>query len=441
MSSTAESDPRALQELVDDVSDLLQAPATLEDTGFALVAYGSHGADGVDQVRAASILRKTATAQVRSYFLNHGIASATQPVRIPADESQQIAARVCIPARSGGRTHGYLWVVEPATGVAAQALTQVAPLADRAGALLARRAGVADEREALVGELLRGDALHAAGAWRRLVALGELAGGEALVVAVIRAPEETRTRTVMSVPAGSEPEVAARRMARRLPAGAVAGVSDAHLVRFNEGTPVGTGPGPGSAAGSGRGGSSPVGPVGPVGSYGSDLGPAASGAAGPDPERPDPVDPGSAGPGPVGVGAEDHAAAAALVAAARQAEAAAATAGARPHLGPVLSWVDLGFYRVLAQGPAAVEALIAGTPAARLREKADADLIRTALVWLDSGGNAARTAATLSVHRQTLYYRLERIEQMAGVDLDEGEARLGLHLGLALSEVLAKYQG
>jgi DNA-binding PucR family transcriptional regulator len=40
------------------------------------------------------------------------------------------------------------------------------------------------------------------------------------------------------------------------------------------------------------------------------------------------------------------------------------------------------------------------------------------------------------VHRQTLYYRLEKIEQLSGVDLDQGEARLQLHLGLALGEVL-----
>jgi DNA-binding PucR family transcriptional regulator len=42
----------------------------------------------------------------------------------------------------------------------------------------------------------------------------------------------------------------------------------------------------------------------------------------------------------------------------------------------------------------------------------------------------------LSVHRQTLYYRLEKIEQLSGVNLDEGEARLQLHLGLALADIL-----
>jgi DNA-binding PucR family transcriptional regulator len=102
----------------------------------------------------------------------------------------------------------------------------------------------------------------------------------------------------------------------------------------------------------------------------------------------------------------------------------------------VLSWAELGFYRVVAQGPAAVEALLAESPAARLRARADAELVRTALVYLDEAGQAARAATELSVHRQTLYYRLEKIEQLSGVDLDQGEARLQLHLGLALAEVL-----
>ncbi|GAB3272981.1 PucR family transcriptional regulator [Kineosporia babensis] len=390
-SAPAEPDSRALQELVDDVSDLLHAPAVLEDLGFALVAYGSQSPEGVDQVRAATILRKTATSQVRSYFLEHGIASATAPVRIPADESRQIAARVCIPVRASGRTYGYFWVVEPAAGVDADALNRSAPLAERAGALLARRAGVVDERAALVEALLQGDEL----AWRRLVSLGELASGEPFVVAAIRTSDGARRRTVLSVPTGADAEVISRRVARQLPSGAVAGVSESCLVP----TQLGTSGAPGRL-----------------------------GAAEPRGEVSDQEAPGRFWQS-------------VLPAAAHQAELAALVAQTRPQLGSVLTWANLGIYRVLGQGAAAVEALISGTPAARLRAKADADLIRTALVWLDNGGNAARTAAALSVHRQTLYYRLERIEQLAGVDLDEGEARLGLHLGLALGEVLARHDG
>jgi DNA-binding PucR family transcriptional regulator len=36
----------------------------------------------------------------------------------------------------------------------------------------------------------------------------------------------------------------------------------------------------------------------------------------------------------------------------------------------------------------------------------------------------------LGIHRQTLYYRLSRIERLTGLDLGEGEDRLLLHMAL-----------
>jgi DNA-binding PucR family transcriptional regulator len=36
----------------------------------------------------------------------------------------------------------------------------------------------------------------------------------------------------------------------------------------------------------------------------------------------------------------------------------------------------------------------------------------------------------LGIHRQTLYYRLSRVEQLTGLDLDDGEDRLLLHMAL-----------
>jgi DNA-binding PucR family transcriptional regulator len=51
-------------------------------------------------------------------------------------------------------------------------------------------------------------------------------------------------------------------------------------------------------------------------------------------------------------------------------------------------------------------------------------------VFLDNAGQAGRTAAALGIHRQTLYYRLSRVEQLTGLDLDDGEDRLLLHMSL-----------
>jgi len=66
----------------------------------------------------------------------------------------------------------------------------------------------------------------------------------------------------------------------------------------------------------------------------------------------------------------------------------------------------------------------------RLLEPAHAELARTAEVYLDHAGQAARTAAALGIHRQTLYYRLSRVEELTGLDLTSGEDRLLLHMAL-----------
>ena len=40
------------------------------------------------------------------------------------------------------------------------------------------------------------------------------------------------------------------------------------------------------------------------------------------------------------------------------------------------------------------------------------------------------------IHRTTLYYRLRRIAELSGLDLDDGRTRLTLHLGLTLLDVI-----
>jgi DNA-binding PucR family transcriptional regulator len=64
------------------------------------------------------------------------------------------------------------------------------------------------------------------------------------------------------------------------------------------------------------------------------------------------------------------------------------------------------------------------------------DLVATAAAFLDHAGNVQRAAAELRIHRQTLYYRLRRIEQLTGLDLGDGRARLRLHLAVTLSPLV-----
>lgn len=57
-------------------------------------------------------------------------------------------------------------------------------------------------------------------------------------------------------------------------------------------------------------------------------------------------------------------------------------------------------------------------------------LRHTLEVYLDHAGDAARSIATLQIHRTTFYYRLERLTRLYGIDLDDGLARTSLHLSL-----------
>ena len=93
-----------------------------------------------------------------------------------------------------------------------------------------------------------------------------------------------------------------------------------------------------------------------------------------------------------------------------------------PRFSPVAHWGELGGWRLVA-------ALPGPDPAVRPL-LADPVLTATAETWLDAGCSPARAAATLHVHRQTLYHRLGRIEALTGLDLADGDARLLLHASL-----------
>lgn len=62
------------------------------------------------------------------------------------------------------------------------------------------------------------------------------------------------------------------------------------------------------------------------------------------------------------------------------------------------------------------------------------DLVRTLRVYFDTGANASEAADRLFLHRNSLLYRLERIQSLTGLDLKDPDARLALQLGLLATE-------
>jgi sugar diacid utilization regulator len=64
------------------------------------------------------------------------------------------------------------------------------------------------------------------------------------------------------------------------------------------------------------------------------------------------------------------------------------------------------------------------------------DLVQTLSHYLDCGGNYDETAATLLIHRSTLRYRLQRIRDISGLDLNNVDNRLNLHVATRAWQVL-----
>lgn len=70
-------------------------------------------------------------------------------------------------------------------------------------------------------------------------------------------------------------------------------------------------------------------------------------------------------------------------------------------------------------------------------DRKQGDLIRTLNGFFRANGNLAQAAKELDVHRNTLVYRLERIAELTGLDLEDADNRLILNLALKVQRVLA----
>ncbi len=87
---------------------------------------------------------------------------------------------------------------------------------------------------------------------------------------------------------------------------------------------------------------------------------------------------------------------------------------------------------VLVQGRPAVERIAARRlgPLDELTPKARERMESTALAYISHRGNAAAMARALHVHPQTARYRLARLRELLGDQLDDAEARFELELAL-----------
>ncbi|GHJ26075.1 transcriptional regulator [Streptomyces hygroscopicus subsp. sporocinereus] len=121
-----------------------------------------------------------------------------------------------------------------------------------------------------------------------------------------------------------------------------------------------------------------------------------------------------------------------------QATGAARAATTRPGGDGVVHWAELGALAPLSLIPPdrLTPALLPAPLRALLARDASGRLVDTLTAYLDHGGSAPRTAHALHLHRTSLYYRLQRIAELTGLDLADGDNRLTLHLGLRLHALM-----
>lgn len=375
------------QELVDEISALLGAPATLEDRDFGLVAFGAHDSDddtAMDPVRTRSILTRRSTPAVRAWFEGFGITRATGPVHIPAaPEAGVFRGRICLPVRHRGVVLGYVWLLDRDPAPTEGQLAAAMEVAARIGALLADEARAGADLSREFGAAL------AAGRGRQhdmaVAALSEALGpdAEGLHTVVCVTPWPGETPSVRTVP------------------------STAALAMVTA-TGVGTGAGAASLAALVRLRSPDV------------LDPATTAA---DRLRATAAPDATAGIAVARRGLAE------LAVSWHEARSAARAAAAESRFGPVAGWPAIGPYRLLAALPRHLGTAPDHTVRTLLTQP-HTELARTAEVFLDCAGQASRAAAELGIHRQTLYYRLTRVQQLTGLDLNDGEDRLLLHMAL-----------
>ncbi|MEE1757041.1 PucR family transcriptional regulator [Streptomyces sp. SP18CS02] len=391
------------QDLVDEISALLGAPATLENRDFGLIAFGAHDSGDFDEttldpVRTRSILTRKSTPAVRAWFEGFGITRATGPVRIPAaPDAGVFRDRLCLPVRHRGVALGYVWLLDADPGPAPGRLTAAMEVAARIGALLAdeERAGGDLSRElraVLTAE--RGWQYDMALAALR-TALGPDADGLHALVCVAPWPGDD-TPSVRTAPGAAA--------LCALPWRTAGTHGLAALIRLRSADALA-----------------------PALTAATRLRDAAATGAGADATGTGAAGRANPGEGAVAGIGDPRKGLAELGEAWHEAVSAARAATAQPRLGPVARWASIGPYRLLTALPPAPAHDAAIRP---LLSAAHRDLARTAEVFLDCAGQAGRTAATLGIHRQTLYYRLSRVEQLTGLDLDDGEHRLLLHMAL-----------
>lgn len=397
-----------LQSLADALASRLDRPVTIEDWQLRMLAYSSHSDEHIDTARHRSIIERQTPVDAVAWVRSHVETSACW-CRVPvAPEVGLELERVCLPLRRDGSLIGYLWLLEGRVPLSEEELAVARDAAERITIVLRRELLIEvtvrrRERE-LLSELLTADSPAA-----RVHAAASLVDHDYFVadepVAVIAAMPKTPA-DVLDEPTRASLEETLTEVGRLAGARRHAVVArHDHVVLLLVDDAAGSGP-------NGVDGLAEV---------------AASRLARSCP----PV------AGCIGVGMSQGALADAATSW-RQAVQAAHVAQRVPGVGPVARFDRLGVYAVLARLPKdelGSELIHPGVLRLIDLGRQGAAYLTAVECYLDHAGDARAAADALSLHRTTLYYRLQKAEEHAGASLSSGRDRLAMHLGIKLARL------
>lgn len=384
-----------LQGELDALAVRLGRSLTIDSATGELFAYSAQR-DDADEARISTILLRHVSAEVVAWEAAHLGADPVDPVVIPANPALDMSARLCVPLRTDSRLLGYLYMVDSGTALDED---ERAALTEGAQVLTAQLKVVQDQ----------GASAHASGheTDRLLRRLFEEGDGEAYARIATVVPDilDGSVQVITAVVAGADgarqlkpPEFSALNSSlstilRTHPIfiGSCATTMYALVVAHHR-----------SAA--------------ELTALLGELDWAVQRCLTP------------GGTHRIGISEASRL----ELRTAREIRGQAVTAAEMAVLDPALDqhqhYAALGPYRLLGDGQSTQESQVLSP----LKESGTSGpmLLETLETYLDLAGDVQNVAARLNLHRSSLYYRLDRIGRLLGVDLSDGMTRLALHIEL-----------
>ncbi|MDX3630417.1 MULTISPECIES: PucR family transcriptional regulator [Streptomyces] len=384
-----------VQRLTDALAQRLRRSVEVDDLNLHPLAI-SEQFEPVDEVRVRSVLARRSSDDVIAFVFSADIAHATHPVRYQANPGLGTLPRICIPLLADDKRFGYLWLID-SPSVLDDELDDARRTAAEIATLLhdsaSHELNSLDHEIELTAKLASGES-PGSELLGKVPAAEILTGGKQLVVVAVRM-------------LATEADVGGDQIRRLLHEVTWARPTGRSLLGHSAGTVTLVLP-----------------DNGPVGDRVRSFIRAVTDAA---------LHHGWSAHGS-GIGPVVRSA---LELADARAKAAYAAAVANGRGEELLIWDCLGsdaaFYG-LPWDRATV--LVFHPGVGPLLEPRNRQLRETVEVYLASGGDTQAAAKQLAIHRTTLYYRLNRANDLLGADWSTSGDRVGLHLALRLDHLM-----